>query len=233
MDKKILLFGYGNHGRSIAKSLKDDGFYVDIVVSIEENEQNFLKHEFENMYRIDITDDDELEKLSIDSYAKIVCVMDDEHHNVFLTLSLKSLYKNAFIIAISDSIYTTQKLKMAGADNVIDLYEVSANRVHNILTKPTATRILDGFLNHQKGIHFKEIFIPKDSFLDGKNTNDLDISKYNILLVGMVDQELGSDFIFITTGINHKLDSGDTIVCLGTVDSLDLFTQIVAQNKEP
>jgi len=231
MPDKILLFGYGSHGSSIAKSLKEDGFILDVVVSVEDNVQKALKHNFDHIYRIDITDDDELLKLNVDSYSKIVCVMDDEHLNVFLTLSLKSLFKDSFIIAISDSIYTTQKLKMAGANKVVDLYEVSANRVHNILTRPVATRLLEGFLGSDGGIGFRQILILPGSCLDGKNTNDINLSQYNVLLIGMVDEELGDSFIFITAGINHKLDSGDTIVCLGPPESLDEFEKIINQSR--
>jgi len=232
MSNKILLFGYGRHGSSIAKSLKQDGFLVDLVVSAEDNEQKAIKHNFDHIFYMDITDDDELLKLDVNNYSKIVCVMDDEHLNVFLTLSLRSLFKDSFIIAISDSIYTTQKLKMAGANKVVDLYEVSANRVHNILSRPVATRLLEGFLGNEGGIGFRQILIPPGSCLDGKNTNDINLSQYNVLLIGMVDEELGDSFIFITAGINHKLDSGDTIVCLGSPESLDEFVQIVNQNKD-
>ncbi len=232
MGEKILLFGYGSHGSSIANSLKQDGFMVDIVVSTVESRESAKRQEFNNVCHIDITDDDELLKLEIETYSKIVCVMDDEHLNVFLTLSLRSLFKDSFIIAISDSIYTTQKLKMAGANKVIDLYEVSANRVHNILNRPVATRLLEGFLGSGSEIGFRQFLIPVGSYLDGVNTNDLNLSGYNVLLIGMVDEELGDSFIFITAGINHKLDSGDTIVCLGSPESLDEFGQAIAKQKE-
>lgn len=231
MTSKILLFGYGNHGESIAKSLKEDGFDIDVVVSDEKNQKKAQKYGFTDVFLVDITDDDAINTLSIELYSKVICMMDDEHLNVFLTLSLRSMFKDTFIISISDSIYATQKLKMAGANKVIDLYEVSANRVHNILTRPVATRLLEGFLSNEEGIGFREILIPVNSCLDGKNTDEIDISKYNVLLVGMVDEELGDNFIFITAGINHKLDSGDTIVCLGSIESLDKFTQIISNDK--
>ena len=95
---------------------------------------------------MDVTNDRLLEVLNPQNYEKLVCVMEDEHLNVFLTLSLRSLFKESYILSISDSIHTTKKLKMAGANKVIDLYEVSANKIHNILKRPVATKLLEGFV---------------------------------------------------------------------------------------
>jgi len=228
---KIAIFGYGNHGKFIAKGLQNDGFDITII----ESDKNFYKDaktdNFEKTFLIDVTKDDELKKVDLDSFEQLVCVMDDEHLNVFLTLSLRSLFKNAYILSISDSLNVTKKLKMAGADKVIDLYEVSANKIYNILDRPIATRLLEGFVGSQDGITFKEMIIPEDSFLDGQMADDVDFSKYDVLLVGMIDEEIGHSFLFVTTGIEHKLDSGDTIVCIGLKDKLEDFSEEIKKTE--
>jgi voltage-gated potassium channel len=231
MQKNILLFGYGSHGKFIAQGLKDDGFDVQVI----ENDESFylqaLEDGFENALKIDVTKDEDLETLNPKSYTQLVCVMDDEHLNVFLTLSLRSLFKESYILSISDSIHTTKKLQMAGANKVIDMYEVSANKIHNILNRPVATQLLEEFVVHKNGIGFREFIIPEHSFLDGLMTDDIDLSEYGVLLVGMIDEELGHHFIFITAGVNHKLDSGDTIVCVGKYKELEAFENRIKKRK--
>jgi len=225
MLKNILLFGYGMHGKFIAKGLENDGFSVTVV---ENNEQFYiqaLEDGFKNVLKVDVTKDEDLEALKPESYDQLVCVMDDEHLNVFLTLSLRSLFKESYILSISDSIHTTKKLQMAGANKVIDMYEVSAHKIHNILNRPVATQLLEEFVVHKNGIGFREYIIPEGSFLDGLRTDDTDLSEYGVLLVGMIDEELGHHFIFITAGVNHKFDSGDTIVCVGKYEELEIFEE--------
>ena len=39
----------------------------------------------------------------------------------------------------------------------------------------------------------------------------------------MIDEALGHSFVFITAGINHELNYGDTIVCIGPKDKLNTF----------
>jgi voltage-gated potassium channel len=223
LKKKVWIFGYSKESKMIASSLKNGNFDINIVESKEKNSNDALLDGFENTILIDVTNDSELEPLGIKEKDYIVCVMDDEHLNVFLTLSLRSMYPENEIISISHSIYTTQKLKMAGASKVIDLYQVSANRIHSIFKKPIATKILDSFISSSYDISFGEFIIPKGSCLDGIILENFDFSQYNIILVGVVDWELGEEFIFSTTNISHKLDVDDIIVCIGNNNDLEKF----------
>jgi voltage-gated potassium channel len=226
-NKKILLFGYGNHGKYIAQGLVLDGFDVQVIESEAGFYAQALEDGFKNTLKIDVTKDESLIALEPEQYAQLVCVMDDEHLNVFLTLSLRSLFKQSYILSISDSIHTTKKLQMAGANKVIDLYEVSANKIHNILNRPVATQLLEEFVVHKNGIGFKELVIPEGSFLNGLMTDDIDLSVDGVLLVGLIDEERGHHFEFITAGINHKLDSGDTLVCIGEEEKLKTFEDLI------
>jgi len=229
--KKIAIFGYGSHGKFIAKGLLEDGFDVSVIESDKIFYKDAKSDDFENVFLLDVTQDSELKKIDFASFEQLVCVMDDEHLNVFLTLSLRSLFKESYILSISDSLNVTKKLKMAGADKVIDLYEVSANKIYNILDKPVATKLLDDFVNNREGIMFREIVIPEDSPLDGKMADDVDFSIYDVLLVGMIDEEMGHSFVFVTAGIEHKIDCGDTLVCIGYKEKLDTFEKQIQEKQ--
>ena len=233
MSLKILLFGYGRHGKYIAKGLVEDDFEVHIVEESEKNITQAINDGFLHCFKVDVTQDEALITLHPENFTQLVCVMDDEHLNVFLTLSLRSLFQESEIIAISDSIHTTQKLEMAGANKVIDLYEVSANKIHNILHRPITTKLLEEFVMHKNGIAFEEMVIPDGSFLDGMMTDKVDLSKYSILLVGMIDEALSKEFIFITGGINHRLDVGDTLVCIGEQEDLKRFAHLIYSKQIP
>jgi len=230
-ERSILLFGYGNHGKFIAKGLHDDGFKLKIV---ESNQSHYLQARedgYIDVEHVDVTNDKILQALNPQNYEQLVCVMEDEHLNVFLTLSLRSLFGDSYILSISDSIHTTKKLKMAGANKVIDLYEVSANKIYNILSRPVSTRILESIVVEKDGITFREMLIPEGSFLQDMMTDDIDFAPYGVLLIGMIDEELGHTFVFITTGINHKLDAGDTLVCIGPKEKLDAFEEEIKKGE--
>ena len=233
-QNNILLFGYGIHGKFIVKDLVNDGFIVQVIENDEKFYLQAIEDGFYDALQIDVTKDEELKALHPENYNQLICVMDDEHLNVFLTLSLRSLFEKSYILSISESNHGRQKLQMAGANRIIDLYEVSANKIHNILHRPVATKLLEEFVVYQNGIGFKEITIPSDSFLNGVMTDEMDFaSLFDILLVGMIDEELGDGFIFITAGVNHKLDSGDTMVCLGEEKKLNTFETLIKNTEMP
>jgi len=230
-NKNILLFGYGRHGKFLAKGLRDSGFYIKIVES-NKKYYNLAKEDgYDDPVLIDVTKDEELKTLHPEKYVKLVCVMDDEHLNVFLTLSLHNLFLKSYIIAISDSLSGTKKLKMAGATKVIDLYEASANKIYNILKRPVATQLLEEFILEDEGINFKEMIIPENSFLIGKDTETFDFSVHDVLLVGMIDEAMGHAFIFTTIGLKHVFGYNDTIVCIGHKEKLIDFEEKIKQNK--
>ncbi len=224
-QKHIWIFGHNKQSRSIAASLLAENFTVTIIENDNQNFQDALSSGYLNSMLIDITEDSELEKLDIKQNDWILCMMEDEYLNVFLTLSLRASCTHNQIIAISHSIYATQKLKMAGANQVIDIYQVSANRIHNIFEKPIATKLLDSFISVTHEISFKEFIIPKNSFLDGAIINEVDFEKFDIIFIGMVDKELGDEFIFAATNVDHKLDSGDVIICIGKNKDLVKFEE--------
>jgi len=232
MKKKAYIFGYGSHGRAIADGLKKEAFEILILESNEKDYKESIADGFESTKLIDVTKDELLEELMIEDDDQVICVMNDEHLNVFLTLSLRSLYPNSFILSISDSTHTTQKLKKAGADKVISLYEVSANRIHNILKRPTTTKLLDDFITEHSDISFREMKVPDNSVFDGTMIDDLDFSQYAILLVGMIDEEVSHDFLFLTAGIEHKIDAGDTLVCIGRDEDLAKFEKTIHIKKD-
>ncbi len=231
LERSILLFGYGSHGKFIAKGLHEDGFRLKIIESNHDYYLQAKEDGFMEVDHMDVTNDRLLEVLDPERYEQLVCVMEDEHLNVFLTLSLRSLFKESYILAISDSIHTTKKLKMAGADKVVDLYEVSANKIYNILKRPVATKLLEGFVSGRDGVGFKEMLIPRNSFLEGMTTDEIDFSPYGVLLIGMIDEALGHAFVFITAGINHELNQGDTIVCIGPEDKLNAFAEEIKKKE--
>ncbi|MBU1668858.1 NAD-binding protein [bacterium] len=221
--RTAFMFGYGKSTYFVAQELFRESLHLSIIVNDEVAFEEAKNDGYVDVTLLDITDDTLLESLNVNEEDYLICVMKDNHLNVFLTLSLHNLFPNNMIVALSDSIHTTQKLKMAGANKIIDVYNVSANRVYNILHKPVTTQLIERLLSSDEMFSFKEMQIPKNSCLDGVMVDDFDFREHNIILVGMIDQRLSDQFLFITSGLEHRFDSGDTIVCIGYNDDLEKF----------
>ncbi len=224
---RIFIFGYSPRSLFLTKSLQSKKLKITIVVSNRQQYEDARKDGFVDIITIDMRDDTQLASLRATQEDTLVCVMEDNHFNVFLTLSLHFIYPQNRIIALSDSFHVTQKLKMAGASKVIDLYQVSSNRIYNILNKPVATHFIDSLLSFEDELSLREITIPKNSFLDKIMVDDFNFSEHGIILIGMIDKRLSKQFLFITSGLKHRLDRGDVLVCMGYNDNLDKFEEFI------
>ncbi len=113
---------------------------------------------------------------------------------------------------------------LAGANKVINPYEIGALRIFRLLHKPLILEMLDNILFSKSDIEVAEITIKKNSIFDGVYLKDLTtIDKENIIILGIQGKEISDEFIFFSTGINHKIDEGDTLVILGQSENLKRF----------
>jgi len=104
----------------------------------------------------------------------------------------------------------------AGANKIIDPYEICSNKVYQLLTKPSITWILDQAVFGRTDLHMTEITIPVGSVLDQTMTNELTLNmKFNLFLIGVVDKERGDTLYFSLGEQYHKLNVGDILVVLG------------------
>jgi len=121
-SQRVILFGYGKFGQSVADTLLESDVSVTLVESDDDRYRRALKRSFARTIHLDVTDDEALATLPVGLGDQLVCVMDDDHLNVFLVLSLRALFPGNKILALSDSIHASRKLKRAGADQVIDIF---------------------------------------------------------------------------------------------------------------
>jgi voltage-gated potassium channel len=221
--QNIILFGYGSFGRQVYKNLLSSGYNIRVVCSTQEHIEYGVSNNI-NITKLDIKKNDDIKALHIDEKNDLLyCTMNKTANNLFLILTLRTIYQNANIIAISNSFENTRKLKYAGANSVIDLYEATSRQIVNYLTKPAVTKALNEIVYNQNDLNLAEITLQKQSFLDGAFLTDIDFKSMGIILIAIIDLELGNKLTFANHNINHKLDAGDVLVVLAKKNDLQNF----------
>jgi voltage-gated potassium channel len=133
--------------------------------------------------------------------------------------------KDLIIIAIVDDSESEGKLLAAGANKIIDPYEICGRKVHEMLTKPDISDILDHTVFGRHDLNIAQIEIPAESFLEGVMVSELDLDneQYNLILIGVVDKELGDQLHFTNGETDHELNAGDVLVVMGPSRGCRLF----------
>jgi len=230
IEGNIFIFGYGSFGKHLYKHLSKLENKIKVVVDKQEDEDtSSCKTE---VIRINIKQNEDILSLGIDPNKDIVyCAMNKTANNLFLVLTLKTLYNNVNIIAISNSYENARKLKYAGATNVIDLYEATSRRFVNILIKPAVTKAVDEIIYKENDLKMAEIVLPEDSSVDKKMLSEFDFKAHGIILIAIIDKEQGNDLRFVDHRVDHKLDAGDTLVVVAKEDDFERFKKYL-EGKE-
>ena len=228
---EIFIFGYGSFGKHLYKHLSKLKNKIKVVVDAKEDEDTRSCHA--EVVRINIKQNEDILSLGIDPKQDIVyCAMNKTANNLFLVLTLKTLYHDINIIAISNSYENARKLKYAGASNVIDLYEATSRRFVNILTKPAVTKAVDEIIYKENDLKMAEIVLPKDSSVDQKLLSQFDFKAHGIVLIAIIDKEKGNDLHFVDHRVDHKLDAGDTLVVVAKEDDFERFVKFLRGENE-
>jgi len=230
LDKKnVFLFGYGSFGRQLYKNLSASGHNVKVVSANEEYIEQALSDDV-SAIKINIKRNEDIKTLNIDQENDLLyCAMNKTANNLFLVLTLRAMYPQSNIISISNSFENTRKLQYTGANSVIDLYEATSRRVVNMLTKPAVTKALDEIIYNQNSLKMAEIVLPSKSMFDGEFVKDIEFKAMGVILIAIIDRELGHELIFIDHRINHKLDEGDVLVVLGEQKNINKLQERVKQ----
>jgi voltage-gated potassium channel len=234
MKPKIALFGCNPLAIEVARRLStaDSPF---VMVDSDAELVEAASKEGLAALQIDYTDDEALRSVGIGSHIEgVFCLFTEDSENVFLAISARSLDPRLRIVAVCQAPEAAPKLLAAGADKVVDPYEISGARVHELIQRPEVVELLEQTVFGLQDLNVAEITIPKDAWLHGVHLSELrKCMTQNVILLGVVDLERGKDLIFSTRGIDHKLDFDDVLVVIGARGEIDAFRELIERTSSP
>lgn len=226
--KHVAVFGY-NRLSFEAVSRLDKAIYKIIVIDHNPQQLEQARENGLDTANIDFRSDEDLKSVGIGSYIDtIMCFFDQDSENVFLTLSARSLDKKLNIIAIVDSPESAEKLLAAGANKIIDPYEICGRKIHDMLKRPDITDIFDHTVFGRHDLHLAEIIVPENSYLVNTYASQLELSaKYNLIPIGIVNRQVSDELHFVVENFDRHLNVGDILVILGPSREIRAFKKDV------
>ena len=211
--RNIILFGYGRNGKSVAKYLDKKEF---LIVVYDENEKN--EAENDGYLNVELYDDkildEDLIEIGIKESKIAICMLEEDARNMFVALSIRNLNQNIKIIAKSNDREYAHRYKLAGVNQLINSYEITANRIESILKKPITLEFIHNIVFEDTSLVFSQIEIVKGSFLDGRYLDEVKLEEnYELLIIGILDREKSDELELVLT--NNKLDAEDVLVVIG------------------
>lgn len=234
MENKIVIYSFSPTAMQIAKTLQQKNYHIVVVDTEKENLFKAQKLGFETI-QMSLMEDENIHslKLSDKNIKAFFCLSDNKNTNLFIILSVRNIVKTIPIISISFYNEDNKALILAGANKIINPYEIGALRIFRLLHKPYILDVLDNILFSESNIEIAEITLSENSQFNGTYLKEFHLlEKYNIIPLGIQDKEINDNFIFYSHGINHKLDSGDTLVLLGKSTDLKSIKSLLNDYKK-
>jgi voltage-gated potassium channel len=162
----------------------------------------------------DAASDESLLKAGILRAKGLVSAVDSDERNVFITLTARALNPALFIVARSSYPDSVEKLRRAGANQVVSPYLMGAHRMAALAVRPVAVDVLDTVLNGESiDLVVEEFLVPSSSKVLGQTLADSGIREAgaNVLAIRKRSGQLR-----INPPDSHILESDDLLVAIGT-----------------
>jgi voltage-gated potassium channel len=238
VDKKIMklkdhtiIIGYGRNGEQAAMELEDSG--VDFVVI--EKRENVLSRirENENLLYIrgDATHEETLFQARIEHAKALIATTPNDADNVFVVLTARSINPGLKIISRASEIESINKLRRAGATNVIMPERIGGQRMAKLVTQPDVVEFVEYILLQQgKDVSLEEVSCTRmaSAFVNKplRVLQSKDQSGVNIIGIKIS----GAKYVF-NPDPELSLSRGDQLFVLGSPVQIGEFRHLLENQK--
>lgn len=210
-----VLCAFGRVGRAAAEEFRLQGERY-VIVEQQERLARLMEEDGAPYLIADPTEEAVLLRAGIVRAKGLVCAVDSDAVNVYITLTARSLNPKLSIVARASAFESVDQLQRAGADRVVSPYVLSGQRMASLALQPSVVEFFD-MVTVAPDLRLEEIVVRPGSPLDGQTvggvcaTRDqmtiLAVKKTGAELVASPDNDLG-------------LGAGDLVVALGPVRTL-------------
>jgi voltage-gated potassium channel len=224
-----IICGYGRVGRRIAAEFREEGVqFVVLDFSAEA-----LEHAREaNVLFVDGsgTEDEDLREAGLERATGLVASSDSDSDNLYITLSARSARPDLLIVARASDEDAAKKLRLAGADRVVQPYSTAGREMAKLVLRPQVAAFLD-IVSTSGGpeLLFEEIEVKETCPEAGKTIRELRIRVETGAMIVALRKKDGT---FDTTPTpDAKLEAGDVMIAAGTPDELQRLEELFAPSE--
>lgn len=222
LNNHIVVCGHGRMGHAVVEVLRERG--IDFaVVELDQERSRVLEDDHQPVVRGDATNEKDLIAAGIDRAATLIACLADDAHNVYTILIAKQLNPDITVIARAVEDGAEDRLKLAGADRVLNPYRDGGTRLAITALKPTVTDFLEASLGGSSvELELTEVVVHPSSDLAGKTLAGAEVrQRFGIIVVAL---KRGEESTF-NPGPHEMIEAGDVLVALGPTQALERIEQ--------
>lgn len=209
----FIVCAFGRVGRTVSREFRAEGVPFVVVERDEELEERMIDEDV--LYLLDDPSQEQvLRDAGVERARGLICAVDSDATNVFITLTARAINPGLFIVARASESQSVDRLQRAGADRVISPYITSGHHMALMALRPGVVGSLDIQAPVERGLRLEEVLVEEGSPLAGKSAGDA-AGKASLLAVRHSDGRVTAN-----PRMNLRLKPGDVLILLGEEEQL-------------
>lgn len=225
----FIVCGYGRVGRRVAAEFRRQGREY-VVVDFSDDAVAAAVEAGELFVRGSGTEDENLVAAGLERAKGLVVASDDDSDNLYITLSARAARPDLLIVARASDEEAGKKLRLAGADRVVEPYLAAGRVMANLVVKPQVAAFVDVMTDATgDDFRFEEIEVFRSCGQTGRTIGELKVhTDTGAYIVALRKPDGAFD---TTPGPQAVLEEGDVVVAVGTSEELRAVEALFAPRE--
>lgn len=162
LSDHFIICAYGRVGRTVARELEAEGKPFVVIDAKEDLEEQMIEDGV--AYVLGETSSEQvLRSAGVERARGLVCAVDSDATNVYITLIARSVNPDIYIVARAAEPDSTERLYKAGADRVISPYVTSGRHMAQLAMRPSVVDYLEVGRDNARPLRLEELEVDEDS----------------------------------------------------------------------
>jgi voltage-gated potassium channel len=211
LSDHYLICAYGRVGRAIAREFEAEGVSF-VVIDPKEDLQERMDQDAVPYLIEDPSEEEVLLSAGVRRARGLVCAVDSDATNVYITLMARSLNPDLFIVARASERGSDARLLKAGADRVVSPFVSSGRHMALVALHPRAADVLEVESGGATSLRLEELRIEAGSQTAGRSIAEA-IGSTPVLAIRHPGGQITAN-----PPQDHVLQQGDLVLMIGEED---------------
>jgi voltage-gated potassium channel len=229
LSDHYIICGYGRVGRRVAAEFRESGIDY-VVLDFSPSAITAARESGDLFVEGTGTEDEDLEAAGLLTARGLVASSDSDADNLYITLSARNARPDLLIVARASDEDAARKLRLAGADRVVQPYSTAGKEMAKLVLRPQVAAFLD-IVSTSGGpeLRFEEIEVRESCEHAGESIRDLRVREQTGAMIVALRKRDGT---FDTTpSPDAVLEIGDVMIAAGTPDELRRLEELFAPRE--
>ena len=215
LEDHYVVCAFGRVGRAAVEELTKQGAGV-VVVEVDPALEPDLIETGVPYVLDDPTREEVLERAGIARARALLCAVDSDAVNVYITLLARARNPDLFIIARASSPESVEALRRAGSNRVVSPYRLSGARMAALALRPALLEFVD-MVSVAPDLRIEELVVGDGSSIAGRTVRDVAGPHPGVMILAVRSPD---GQLLVPPRADTTLSAKDLLILIGPVGSL-------------